>query len=224
MSIGKTLGTAVLSSALLMLFSCESDSYDTGTGTYSLMTAEFGEAYTDEEGVLKFFTTDDDVSLTLSPEVSYSDAKPDTLYRRLLYYDVADGNIVEPRAITVVPVAYPHPALAFDSVYTDPVSFESLWVSASGKYINMGLYFLTGEADGSDDLRHTVGIAVDSVVTDDNLLSTYHMRLYHDQGGIPEYYSTKYFISIPTTSIPAADSVVMRINTYDGTVTKGVGL
>ena len=48
---------------------------------------------------------------------------------------------------------------------------------------------------------------------------TSHLRLYHDQAGVPEYYSTQVYASILTSQIKA-DSVRISINTYKGPVTK----
>ena len=43
--------------------------------------------------------------------------------------------------------------------------------------------------------------------------------LHHDQGGVPEYYSTQAYLSIPTVDL-LVDSVRFYLNTYSGVVIK----
>lgn len=45
--------------------------------------------------------------------------------------------------------------------------------------------------------------------------TTQHLTLYHDQGGVPEYYSQRTYVSIPLSDIHA-DFIILTINTYDG--------
>ena len=48
-----------------------------------------------------------------------------------------------------------------------------------------------------------------------NGLRTASLRLYHDQGGVPEYYSSKKYISLICTELEC-DSVSISINSYQG--------
>jgi hypothetical protein len=59
----------------------------------------------------------------------------------------------------------------------------------------------------------------DTIIANPNQTTTHHITLHHDQNRVPEYYSTKAYVSILTDSI-AADSVCISINTYSGLVTK----
>jgi hypothetical protein len=101
---------------------------------------------------------------------------------------------------------------------TDPVKFESAWLSRSGKYLNLSLYLMTGTTD-DEKASQTLHIIQDTIVTYLDASRTSHLRLYHDQAGIPEYYSTQVYASILTQEIPA-DSVHLTINTYKGPITK----
>lgn len=204
---------------LLALAGCEMGGYDEGTGEYSMLTGDFVEAHTNAECAVDYALTDGGDSLALTPAVSVSWAvRPDTMYRAVLYYDRSEGSSVRPRSLAAVPVLSVQPAVQLDSVQTDPVDLESAWLSASGRYLNMGLYLKTGEGDDAD-AHHTVGMVCDSVTMSDSGASTAHLRLYHDQGGVPEYYSSKTYVSIARRAIPA-DSVALTVNTYDGTVTR----
>ncbi len=208
---------------LFVLAACEINSYDTGDGEYSLMTAEFVEAHSNAEGTVDYVLTDGGDSLALASAVSASWVDtPDTLYRAIFYYDVSDGNVVKARSLVEVPVLAVLPEERFDSVSTDPVDLESVWVSASGKYLNMGLYLKVGSGGGDGSL-HVVGIVRDSVAATPDGLNVAYLRFYHDQGGVPEYYSSKYYLSVRCSDI-SADSVVVAVNTYDGMAVHGLCL
>ena len=40
--------------------------------------------------------------------------------------------------------------------------------------------------------------------------------LYHDQGGVPEYYTVQQYVSIPSPLLKDADTVELTLNTYNG--------
>ena len=105
---------------------------------------------------------------------------------------------------------------------TDPVKFESAWLSKTGKYLNLSLYLMTGAMD-NDKAMQTLHIVQDTIMTNPDATRTSHLRLYHDQAGFPEYYSTQVYASILTSQIDA-DSVRISINTYKGAVTKSFSL
>ena len=219
--------------ALCLTASCENESYDSGTGSLSLTRADFVEAHTDEACAIDYAVTDEGLRLELSPRFAPSWAETsDTLYRAVLYYDVpasadcspastflsatsSSAAVVVPRAISLVPVLYPKAEADFeDGLRTDPVKFESIWLSADGRYINIGFYLKNGRVDSGDNLLHTIGMAHRRTVVNDDGTRTAQLCLYHDQGGVPEYYSSRYYVSVPCAGIDA-DSVHVAINTYD---------
>lgn len=206
------------------LMACDNDPYDTGTGTYSLMRADFCEAYTGEERAVEYVITDEEDVLILSPTVTASwITQPDTAYRALLYYNVSDDKIVEPLSISNIPVLMPHAAAAYDSIYTDPITFESVWISTSGKYLNIGFYLKNGQDDDEESSLHTIGMVLEGITVNSDTTTTMSLRLYHDQGGVPEYYSSKYYASVPCSYL-TTDSVTISFNTYDGEVVKSLAL
>jgi hypothetical protein len=77
---------------------------------------------------------------------------------------------------------------------------------------------MTGTTD-DEKASQTLYIIQDSIMTHPDATRTSHLRLYHDQAGVPEYYSTQVYASILTSQIKA-DSVRISINTYKGPVTK----
>jgi len=208
---------------LLLLVSCESDSYDKGEGELSLATAEFVEAHANGNKQMDYVITDNDERLTVSsqPSVKWM-TTPDSLYRALLYYNNVGEGIIEPLSITQVPTLSIYPDWMIQDIKTDPVTFESIWQSANGKYLNMAFYLKIGEV-GKDAELHTISIIQDTIIQNADGTATSFMCLYHDQGDMPEHYSSKCYISIPRDSIKA-DSVCMGINTYKGVLYKKVAL
>lgn len=208
---------------LLLLVSCESDSYDKGEGELSLATAEFVEAHANGNKQMDYVITDNDERLTVSsqPSVKWM-TTPDSLYRALLYYNNVGEGIIEPLSITQVPTLSIYPDWMIQDIKTDPVTFESIWQSANGKYLNMAFYLKIGEV-GKDAELHTISIIQDTIIQNADGTATSFMCLYHDQGDMPEHYSSKCYISIPRDSIKA-DSVCMGINTYKGVLYKKLAL
>lgn len=209
--------------ALLAVAACETDSYDTGTGPYSYTQADFVEAHTDAECAVADVETDDGVRLTLAPKAAAGWInRPDTAYRALLYYNDRGGMSVEPVAISPVPVLTPKAEADFEEVFTDPVRFESAWIGKNGKYANIGMYLKNGAAAG-DDKRHTIALIDKGTTVNADRTTTAHVLLYHNQGGVPEYYSSRYYISIACDGMEA-DSLVIAINTYEGMTERRLSL
>lgn len=205
------------------LAACQVDSYDSGDGEYSLLTADFAEVHTAAPATVDYAVTDGGDSLVMEQPVSVEwAAKPDTLYRAVVYYDRSGGRAVRARGVVQVPVLRAGKASDFDRVLTDPLGFESAWVGADGKYLNIGLYIKVGEG-GAAGARHVVGLVCDSVVASAGGVRTTYLRLYHDQGGVPEHYSSKTYVSVRCASLQA-DSAVVAVETYSGTVIRGLRL
>ena len=104
----------------------------------------------------------------------------------------------------------------------DPVKFESLWKSQSGNYMNLHLQLKTGQTEDSTAVQKLEFFS-DQVIVYPDGRRTLPVLLHHDQGGVPEYYSTQAYISIPTANLDV-DSVRFRINTYSGLVIKTLPL
>ena len=98
---------------------------------------------------------------------------------------------------------------------TDPVGFESLWMSKNGSYINLSLLLKSGKTE-VDDALHALGIVSHGTTTGADRRRTLHLTLYHDQGGVPAYYTVQQYVSIPTQLLEEADTVELTLNTYNG--------
>jgi hypothetical protein len=204
--------------------SCTQDGYEKGDGKYSNMRGDFVEAQVDAEKEIIFLTTDDGETLPLTQPYSAKwITRPDTVYRCMLYYNkVREENgqyAVEPISIGEVPCPIITPLAELETpMKTDPVKFESAWMSKTGKYLNLSLVLMTGTQDDAEAV-HRLMIVQDAILTNPDATRTCILRLYHDQGGVPEYYSAHAYASIITSQIPA-DSVRISINTYNGVVEK----
>ena len=212
----------------LFIASCTQDAYEKGEGKYSLMRADFVEARANAQKQIDQIITDDGEQLQASkPFTSKLVVTPDSVYRCILYYnkvrDEKGQYVFEPVSIGEVSCPKIIPLSGLDKeMKTDPVKFESAWLSKSGKYLNLSLYVMTGMAD-DEKASQTLHIIQDGIITHPDATRTSYLRLYHDQAGVPEYYSSQVYASILTSQIEA-DSVNLTINTYKGTITKTISL
>jgi hypothetical protein len=215
-------------SLLVIPSSCTQDGYEKGDGKYSNMRGDFVEAQVGAEKAIVFLTTDDGETLPLTqPYNAKWIMRPDTVYRCMLYYNkVREANgqyAAEPISIGEVPCPTIVPLSELETeMKTDPVKFESAWMSKTGKYLNLNLVLMTGTQDG-EETTHRLVVVQDTILTNPDATRTCFLRLYHDQGGVPEYYSTQVYASILASQIPA-DSVRISINTYKGLVEKAFHL
>ena len=182
--------------AVAMLASCEHDGYESGDGSLSYLTAELAVLHTASNRSATSADLDNGTTLSISnPFTTSWMAKADTIYRALLYYDVAtDGSkTVKARSVSAVPVLRPIDQNKVKQMHTDPVGVESAWAAKSG-YINLSLLLKAGKTD----MRH--------------------LKLYHDQGGVPEYYTVQRYASIDIKDLGDVDAVSITVNTYNGEV------
>jgi hypothetical protein len=200
----------------LVLAACTQDAYEKGEGLYSLLRADFVEAHSNSEKMIDYVTTDDDVKLQLDELVGYSWVKTaDSLYRAIYYYNLLDDG--RAKVVSAGRVGIPSVVLK-DSlkqpVKMDPLRIESLWVGKNKRYLNASIYLKTGATDNKE-AAHQLAIVADTIVKHANGKRTVWMRLYHDQGGMPEYYSQRTYFSLPLHEMKV-DSLQLTIRTYDG--------
>ena len=199
---------------LLMVFAavaCTQDAYEKGEGAYSEMTAQLADAHVNSDKRVDYVDTDEGEHLMLSQSASAMFiTKADTTYRVSFYYKMVEGK-AEPLSMGRVTVFSPQ---VIKAMKTDPVRMESMWIGRSKKYLNMSFYVMTGTT-GDDDVKQTLGCHRDGVTKNADGTQTLRLTLYHDQGGVPEYYSQRVYVSIPIQGIKV-DSISLQVNTYDG--------
>lgn len=211
-------------SLLITHLSCTQDTYDKGDGQYSYLRGDFAEAVVGADKKIVSLITDEGESLPLSqPCTAKWITTSDTIYRCMLYYNkVRDDKgqyLAEPISVGEVPCPVIVPLAELDTeMKTDPVSFESAWMSKTGKYINLSFALKTGKTE-DDEAIHTLRVVQDTIMVHPDGSKTSYLRLFHDQGGVPDYYSTQVYASIITSEI-LADSVRIAINTYKGVIEK----
>ena len=213
--------------ALVLFVGCKQDYYEAGDGEYSLLTANFVEAHAAAlqsisivQGGGDYVITDEGERLSLQqPQTVSWAAKADSLYRAVLYYNFSGGTTVETVSMKKVSVVSITPKDSIkQGIKTDAVRLESMWLSKSKHYLNAAILVKSGDTD-DEKVTHTMGIvAIDTLHNTDNT-STLCLQLYHDQGGVPEYYSQRAYFSIPLQGV-ANDSVRLSINTPEGVTTK----
>lgn len=209
------------------LVSCEQDDYDKGQGEYSLMQADFVEAHSNHAKNIDYVVTDDGDSLLIT--TTYTArwiSTPDSVYRAILYYNkVNGGRSAEVISLSRSLTASMHAPSYFKKggIKTDPIHMESLWIGKNRRYLNLSMLLMVGK-NSNDSATHTLGIVADTVITHADGKRTGCLRLYHDQGKVPEYYSQRTYLSVPIRGI-TVDSLRLTVNTYnDGIVSKTLPL
>ncbi len=208
------LYTAVL--WLSLLVSCTTDSYDKGQGKYSLMQAELVDLSVNSEKEVTAFVLDDGNSFILtSPATASWITTADTTYRAILYYNKVTEKTAEVVSLGVVPTLRAVHHWRVEQQPDDPIGMESAWLSKNKKYINLALLLKTGQADDNDGTQ-TVGLVQDTIRVNDDQTHTAVFRLLHDQCGVPQYYTSRRFVSILLPDTVQLDTIRLTIPTYDG--------
>ncbi len=208
--------------ALLMLSACKNDSYESGDGQYSYLQADFVEAYTSAAKELVSARTDDGDMLLFSPHVFKEWAStPDSVYRSLLYYNkVNDDRTTEVYSIVQIPVVKIHKLKGTDEISTDPLFLKSAWISKNRKYLNLYFGIKTGVEDGNDNIQ-TLSVVYAPDVNNSNDSRNPYIKVVHKQNGVPEYYTSYGYISVPLNDFALGTTIHLSVNTYDkGWITK----
>lgn len=236
--------------AAASLASCTTEQYDSGDGKWSYLRSDFAEVCTDAQSRMSSFTTDEQLSLQVegTPKVSWM-TTPDSTYRALVYYaapgsssasgpsssssssasftersaqDIASAPV---KVFTVNNVLCPKikRLQTLAPLKTDPVSFVALWLSANRKYVNITFDVKTGSS-GSDADGQSIGAVLTDMTRNADGTLTAHITFCHDQGNVPQYYSSRQYASLAVAQMQDADSALIVINSYKGKVVKTICL
>lgn len=205
----------------LTAIACRHDYYETGDSALSYLHTEFVDATTNYAQAFASAITDDNTSLTLSPAIAAKWATtPDSTYRALLYYNKVENGITKPIAIKRVLTLKPTLISEAKQQNTDPLTLESAWIGKKKKYLNLSLIIKTGIADDEKAIQSVGLLQTVSRLQKNGTSKAYYFTLAHNQGGVPAYYSSKAYASIPLSTYQQGDSLYVTINTYKGVVTK----
>ena len=105
--------------------------------------------------------------------------------------------------------------LANASAFCTPTLWFLKALSTRRQYLNIGLALKTGKQENGIRHQQLSMVEMDSVMNGSQLQSV-HLQLYHHQGGVPEYYSTHGYISIPIRHLPRGCRIKLSIKTYQG--------
>lgn len=208
---------AYIFSAVMVLLasSCESNGYDTGDNGYATFRSDYADIHVVNNQV-QSIVTDDDVSLKFNDGLVLQTAKADTTVRRVMYYNFRSTN--EPVNIVSmgeVRMMTPIDKSKVKTMKTDPLYLEAAWMGRNGKFVNLTLGLMIGNASSSE-AYHTVSLVRTSVSNEGKGCVNY--TLYHDQGDIPQYYTAKAYFSVVPPALQ--DTMKITVNTYAGTVTR----
>ncbi|MCR4773297.1 MAG: hypothetical protein K5854_02920 [Prevotella sp.] len=208
--------------AIVMAFivsSCSNESYDTGDGIYSYLRADLVMAHSTSDKAIDYAITDDSQRIVFNTPLKANWIQnADTLYRAILYYkDKEEG--AEPITSGYVPVFRIEPKSSdaiIDTMKTDPVKFESAWMSKNNRFLNISIGVKTGKTDNNK--LQSIGVYSQQLTENSNGTRDIYIRLTHNQNDIPEYYTSNYYLSIDMANFKPTDKLHLLINTYKGEI------
>ena len=122
---------------LLLAGSCKEETY-----VYPNVITEFIDIQTDESGTITHLVADNGKRYAVQPREGLSGLHADTIYRTVSIYqfltEETNSSEAEVMLYSSKIVISPYPAKASewkDSIYTDPVDIQSIWLS--GNYLNL---------------------------------------------------------------------------------------
>lgn len=189
---------------------CTMDSYDKGDSELSYYRSDLVDVHVKGTSIVSMTTDDDDVLLIPDGmKINEKLAHPDTIYRMSLYYTKEEGKPIKLYGNEWVAVIKP---VAADSALTlaqDRMDVVA-WQARNGRYLNFQLTLKGGETDK----KHILDVTEDSVVTETDGTPHHYLTLRHSQNGIPEYYSSTAFLSIPLYIYNKGERITVKAETY----------
>ena len=198
----------ILLAITLLLSACSKDDDDAMPSVFTDLVV----AKTDANSVISSITTDDGKEWGLNHTI-VSDVK-DSLMRCYCVYKVEGGKL-SVYTLKGVFSSYPKEASKYNSLPTDPVKVVSLW--KSGGYLNMHLGIMTTGGGA-----HKYGFALDSIhnATDNLSKGTAWFSFLHERpSDDAESYTEDHYFSMPIGDYADYDSIIVSINTYEGSRT-----
>lgn len=196
----------------LLLTACKEEAY-----VYPSVLTEFIDIQTDSSGTITHLLTDKGERYAVQPREGLDGLRADSIYRTVsIYQFINEGtNLTEPEvklySSEIVISPYPDKRSEWkDSIYTDPVDIQSIWLS--GNYLNLILDVRR------KDQAHVFHFIEDSLSTENTGTRTLYLRLYHNSNNDYEAFTDQTYLSVPLRhyrdSLHAGDKIRFRLNTY----------
>ena len=203
---------------LVGLSSCDTDAYESGDTSLSYLRADFVMAQTGLTKQVVGATNDDGERLLFDkPFECEWTTTADSTYRALLYYKNRTDEAPQPISLLPVLILEPKPLKVGETDSTDPVTWESAWLSKQQPYLNMSILIKTGVEEGLD-AKQVVGIIPHGDEQQADGTTIHHLSFFHQQNGVPEYYTSRVYVSVPTKNYRSGDIIMLTVNTYNGIV------
>ncbi len=204
---------------LTLTTGCDNESYESGDGKYSHLNADFGMVQTKQSQTLVAATFDDGRAVEFQPTLTCEWADvPAATYRALVYYyPTSKDNVVKPySALPVYILRWKDKDYTSNTMLTDPVHVESLWLSKNKEYINLRLGIMVGTEEDGSRQQQLIGITLDNTQTNADNTHTYTVTLRHAQNNVPQYYTSQQYLSLPLHECQSGDNIILHVNTYEG--------
>lgn len=210
MSMMRWLLVAILA-PVWVLGACTIGGYEAGDSRYSYMRADFGMVYTGKTAKVSHMLTDAGDSVFFEePWKTGWTTKGDTVYRALVYYDAATGRYISSAPVVVVS---PAKVSAGSKIPADPLTIEAVWMG--GGFLNIRFAVKTGRSD-STGVARKMGLVYEGISEPREGCREFGVRLFHDNKGIPEYYTVRGYMSMPLTPDMQEAAIRLWANTYAG--------
>ena len=189
---------------MLLLQACDKDD----EGNVPPVLSDLVEIETGGDKNVVAIITDDGTRWKLNHSIMTNVA--DSVLRCLCTYNISENGRLNVYSIKEVFSDIPHPVRKFKSTPTDPMKFISSW--KSGGYLNLHLGLMTTGNGG-----HKYAFAADTTMQNEQGQTIAYFTLLHERNAkdAESYTEDKYF-SMSLRDYADCDSLVMRINTYDG--------
>ncbi|MCF0202025.1 MAG: hypothetical protein HUK08_01555 [Bacteroidaceae bacterium] len=232
----QSLKNSIIIAAAVIATSCTMREYDVGDGTYSYYTADMVTFTVGKDSAASSGIMDNDKTIQLTKKINLrslinnNDATQGKYVRTMFHYnkqnpDEQQSDTVKADPIGVERILLPKIVLADtlkEKPKTDPLTLNSSWMSANGKFLNIQFSVKTSTTD--EQTPQTIGLVCDSITRrniNNEERSIVHLRMTHDQKDIPQYYSVKGFLCISREYLQTLcgginPTLQLTINTYDG--------
>ncbi len=193
-----------------LLVSCKEDDY-----VYPNVLTEFIDVQTDDTGTITYLVADNGSRYAVQPREGLDGLKADTLYRTISIYEFLSAESAENEAEVILYSSYqvlsPDPIATSDfkdSIYTDPVDIQSIWLS--GNYLNMILQV------HRKDQTHTFQFLKDDTTCTSPTGRILCLLLYHNSHNDYEAFTDPVYLSVPLRhlQLESGDSIRFYLNTY----------